>query len=65
MKVRALTTRHTPPKGGHDLLLKCAGLVDDVPVAVWIGYERADGKRRTLGGLERRQAGVDVLSRVM
>jgi AcrR family transcriptional regulator len=27
-----------------------AGLVDDVPVAVWIGYERADGKRRTLWG---------------
>jgi membrane carboxypeptidase/penicillin-binding protein len=26
------------------------GFTDDVTVAVWIGYDNADGKRRTLGG---------------
>jgi hypothetical protein len=33
---------------------------------VTVGYEDADGKRRMLGAFDaRRQAGVDVLSRVM
>src|SRR5262249_43587211 len=26
------------------------GFTNDVTVAVWIGYDNADGKRRTLGG---------------
>ena len=27
-----------------------AGFTNDVTVAVWVGYDNADGKRRTLGG---------------
>jgi hypothetical protein len=40
---------------------------NDVTVALWIGHDNADGKRRALSGgsVRGRQAGVDVLSRVM
>jgi hypothetical protein len=30
----------------------CSFSWDDVTVAVWIGYDNPDGKRRTLGGGE-------------
>jgi hypothetical protein len=50
-----------------DLLCIRSFCWDDVTVAVWISYDNPDGKRRTLsrGSVRGRQAGVDVLSRVM